>query len=92
MEEGKEVLKNPDSSRIPHEKLQNQLTWAQRGSQGLTHQSESMQCMELIPLYKCNRCTALTGTYVGPLTAGTRAVYDSVACLWITFPLLHSSV
>ena len=26
------------------------------------------------------------GLHVGPLTAGTGAVSDSVACLWIPFP------
>jgi hypothetical protein len=69
---GGKGMREPERSRTPQENLQNQLTWAHGGSQRLSHQPKSMHGLDLGPLHIWNRCAAVS---------------DSVACLWIPFPL-----
>jgi hypothetical protein len=58
LEEGEEVLKDPERSRTLHKNLQNQVTWNHRGPQRLNQQSKSMQGMDLGLINMCSRCLA----------------------------------
>ena len=51
-------LSNPEVERMPQEDLQSQLTWVHGDSQRLNHQPNTMQALDLGPLYICSRCAA----------------------------------
>jgi hypothetical protein len=86
VEESGTGLSELERSRTPQEDLWSQLTWAHWGSQGLKHQPKNMQGLDLDPLHILT--DVQLGLHVCPLRTETRAVFDSVACLWIPIPLV----
>lgn len=51
-------MKEPEGSRKPQENLQNQITYAHRGSQTLNYQPENIHGPDLGHTHICNSCVA----------------------------------
>lgn len=86
MEELGEGLKDLEEMLTLHEDQQSQLTLNLEGSHSLNHQPKSIQGLDLGP-YTCVADVQL-GLHVAPLTTGSGAVSDSVACHGILSPKL----
>ena len=86
MEEwGIEVTKS-EVSRTLQEYPKSQLTWDYGGSWSLGYQPGSMQELGLYPPYTFVT-NVLLGLHVGAVTSGIGAIFVSVPCHWIPFPL-----
>ena len=86
MEELEIDVSKPRGSATPQENLQSQQTWVHGDSQNLDHQPGSMHELDLDPPYTFV-INVHFGLHVGPLISRERAISDSAAYHWITFPL-----
>lgn len=74
----------PSLRVVEHRTVQDrklQVTWAHRGSQNLNCQPNGIHETEQGPLHICKSCVG--GFSCGTLKAGTGAISENTACLWI---------